>query len=257
MKFSVYPPGNSWKSSSSEGSRDMQPFLPDSCNTTALLSSDEIPKYLELLADNEVPDIRDPTPIGGYEVPRLGQTSDKNDLQKGVNRTETSDEVATVAPDGSEETISRKRASISSVADTGVVSEGPKTAKSDKFTPEIRGSLTSLSARSISSHGSSASLASTTRPSSSLINSNNQNTLPLKKNGNKRNSFASELQNGKNTITKLNRTHSILQNGKANIPLAINSALLNSLRHTPSANEEVSDVATYTNINSDAVRVNG
>ncbi|XP_076667958.1 receptor protein-tyrosine kinase sevenless isoform X2 [Andrena cerasifolii] len=45
--------GNSWKSSSSEGSRDMQPFLQNSHNTPLTSQSGEIPKYLELLADNE------------------------------------------------------------------------------------------------------------------------------------------------------------------------------------------------------------
>ncbi|XP_012264218.2 proto-oncogene tyrosine-protein kinase ROS isoform X2 [Athalia rosae] len=285
--------GNSWKSSSSEGSRDMQPFLPDFCNTTALLSSGEIPKYLELLADNDVPDIRD-IPTGGYEVPRSAQILDKTEVQRESKRPEVANpQIECPAldfeqPEGisnqkresatSTELQGHKRTSISSIGEKFNILDSVKIAnhiskamtirnspisieeirKSDGGLLEVKGSLTSLSSRSNSSHGSSASLAPSTRPSSSLINL--QNTLPQKKtNGSKRNSFASDPNSGKNTISKLHRTHSVLQNGKANIPLAINSALLNSLRQAPSTNEEKdsSDVATYTNINSDTVRING
>lgn len=283
----------------------MQPFLADSCNTTALLSSGEIPKYLELLADNvDVPDIRD-TPAGGYEVPRPVQILDKNDhLNKEQRKSSEVSDPQSELPQDNEQLIEEaavnrvKRESAislhsqehkrSSLISVGEKFDVPKLAahhihkiptlahrnsqssvddsrpKCDKSSIEIRGSLTSLSGRSSSSQGSSASLTPSTRPSSSLINS--QNTLPLKNSnaggggggGNKRNSFASDPNAGRNTIAgKLHRTHSVLQGGKANIPLAINSALLNSLRQTPSANDDSNDVATYSNINSEAVKVNG
>ncbi|XP_008552558.1 proto-oncogene tyrosine-protein kinase ROS isoform X3 [Microplitis demolitor] len=64
--------GNSWKSSSSEGSRDMQPFLQDSGSTTVTtvrLSDVELPKYLELLADNTESIVKS-NPTDEYEVPR-------------------------------------------------------------------------------------------------------------------------------------------------------------------------------------------
>ncbi|XP_046600630.1 proto-oncogene tyrosine-protein kinase ROS isoform X2 [Neodiprion lecontei] len=282
--------GNSWKSTSSEGSRDMQPFLPDSCNTTALLASGEIPKYLELIADNDVPDVRD-TPTGGYEVPRPVQCLDKNEVQKESKIPELSDsqnESSNLDREQLEDVVNQKResannfdltepkrASISSTGEKFCILDSSRLAnhvskciaatnspssiddsrKSEKISTEIRGSLTSLSGRSSSSHGSSTSLTPS-RPSSSLLNS--QNTLPLKKNGaTKQNILSSDTNGGRNTISKLSRTHSILQNGKANIPLAINSALLNSLRQTPDTGEDGNEIATYTNINSDAVRVNG
>ncbi|XP_011494388.1 PREDICTED: proto-oncogene tyrosine-protein kinase ROS [Ceratosolen solmsi marchali] len=55
-------------------------------------------------------------------------------------------------------------------------------------------------------------------------------------------------------FTKLQRSKSNLQNSKANIPLVINSALLNLLRQAPDVEDENDDV-TYANINSDIVNV--
>lgn len=121
---------------------------------------------------------------------------------------------------------------------------------------ERRDSEASIENRSCSSH----SLAPSTRPSSSLINS--QTVLPcLKSNVVISNAVNGEVPSSESTVTKSTlpkiqrTTHSNLQNGKANIPLVINSALLNLLRQTPV--EDGSNIVTYTNINADAVRVNG
>lgn len=121
---------------------------------------------------------------------------------------------------------------------------------------ERRGSEVSLEGRSSSSLSSNISLAPPTRPSSSLISS--QNVLPLK-NGVISSASESTLNDSsvtKNILPKIQRTHSNLQNGKANIPLVINRTLLNLLRQTPVV-EDGNNIVTYTNINTDAVRVNG
>jgi len=121
---------------------------------------------------------------------------------------------------------------------------------------ERRDSEASIEGRSCSSH----SLAPSTRPSSSLINS--QTVLSsLKNNAIVSNAVNGEVPSGESVVTKsmlpkVQRTHSNLQNGKANIPLVINSTLLNLLRQTPVV-EDGSNIVTYTNINVDAVRVNG
>ncbi|XP_074098359.1 receptor protein-tyrosine kinase sevenless isoform X3 [Cotesia typhae] len=67
----IHYSGNSWKSSSSEGSRDMQPFLQDTSSTTVTtirLSDVELPKYLELLAESSGVIIKPQT--DEYELPR-------------------------------------------------------------------------------------------------------------------------------------------------------------------------------------------
>lgn len=121
---------------------------------------------------------------------------------------------------------------------------------------ERRDSEASIEGRSCSSH----SLAPFTRPSSSLINS--QTVLSsLKSNAVVSNAMNREMPSGESVVTKsilpkVQRTHSNLQNGKANIPLVINSTLLNLLRQTPVV-EDGNNIVTYTNINVDAVRVNG
>ncbi|OXU31361.1 hypothetical protein TSAR_014934 [Trichomalopsis sarcophagae] len=60
--------------------------------------------------------------------------------------------------------------------------------------------------------------------------------------------------NNKTTIPKLQRTKSTLQGSKANIPLVINSALLNMLRQAPEIEDEGDDV-NYANIDSESVNV--
>ncbi|XP_043257692.1 proto-oncogene tyrosine-protein kinase ROS isoform X3 [Colletes gigas] len=289
--------GNSWKSSSSEGSRDMQPFLQNSHNAT---QSSEVPKYLELLADNEEIILREHS-TSGYEVPRSIHISDQN--LGNINKASTNPDLKDYMSPGNlqeqKDSLSgdkepekrcdkrssvsslnlpeRKRASITSMTEKCNTLDSSKLTnptiktilKRDSFTSltdhqrknkrnttERRGSEISLEGRSSSSLSSNISLAPPTRPSSSLISS--QNVLPLKNSvmGGTGESTLSDTSVTKNTLPKIQRTHSNLQNGKANIPLVINSALLNLLRQTPVV-EDSNNIVTYTNINTDAVRVNG
>ncbi|XP_071649102.1 proto-oncogene tyrosine-protein kinase ROS isoform X3 [Temnothorax longispinosus] len=291
--------GNSWKSSSSEGSRDMQPFLQNSNNATLSPQSDEAPKYLELLADNE--DILRENPTNGYEIPRSIHISDQNLANISRISCMSHDRKSSLPTDTTEErkehsTEERKqsdrklykRSSITSLnlpdrkgtsisgmsekcntldSSKSINSVAKATLKRDSFSSlngqrkyktslsERRDSEASIEDKSCSSH----SLAPSTRPSSSLINS--QTVLPcLKSNVVVSNAVNGEVPSSENavmksTLPKIQRTHSNLQNGKANIPLVINSALLNLLRQTPI--EDGSNIVTYTNINADAVRVNG
>ncbi|XP_076297885.1 receptor protein-tyrosine kinase sevenless isoform X2 [Lasioglossum baleicum] len=288
--------GNSWKSSSSEGSRDMQPFLQNSHNGT---QSGEIPKYLELLADNEDIILRENS-TSGYEVPRSIHISDQNlgNVNKANTNTDLKDSIHSDSLQEQKESLTedkehsakrcdkrssvsslnlpeRKRASITSMTEKCNTLDSSKLTnptikailKRDSFTSltdhrrntrsttERRGSEISLEGRSSSSLSSNISLAPPTRPSSSLISS--QNVLPLKNSvmGGNGESTLNDSSITKNTLPKIQRTHSNLQNGKANIPLVINSALLNLLRQTPV--EDSNNIVTYTNINTDAVRVNG
>ncbi|XP_036141230.1 proto-oncogene tyrosine-protein kinase ROS isoform X3 [Monomorium pharaonis] len=289
--------GNSWKSSSSEGSRDMQPFLQNSNNATVGQQSGEAPKYLELLADNEDIVLRE-NPANGYEVPRSIHISDQNLANISRMSSASHDRKSSLPTETTEEHKERsieerkqsdrklyKRSSIASLnlpdrkgtgsgmpekcntldSSKSVNSIAKATLKRDSFSSlngqrkyktslsERRGSEASIEDKSCSSH----SLAPSTRPSSSLINS--QTALPcLKSNIVAVNGEVptSESAVTKSTLPKVQRTHSNLQNGKANIPLVINSALLNLLRQTPVV-EDGSNIVTYTNINTDAVRVNG
>lgn len=262
--------------------------------------SGEVPKYLELLADNE--DISKENPTSGYEVPRSSHISDQN--LANINRinctnqdrkcslpietTQECKEHSTGEQKQSDEKLYQKRSSITSLnlpdpkdasfmgipekyntldSSKLVNSIAKATLKRDSFSSlngrkyridlsERRDSETSIEGRSSSSH----SLAPSTRPSSSLINS--QTVLPCLKINVLANVAGSEEVPSnesavtKNTLPKIQKTHSNLQNGKANIPLVINSALLNLLRQTPVV-EEGNNIVTYTNINVDAVRVNG
>lgn len=285
--------GNSWKSSSSEGSRDMQPFLQNSNNATLGPQSGEAPKYLELLADNEDIVLRE-NPTNGYEVPRSIHISDQNlaNISR-ISCTISHDRKSSLPTETTGERKERsmeerkfdrklyKRSSITSLnlpdrkgTSVSGMSEKCNTLDSSKSVNSVakailkRDSLSSLNGqrkyktnlnerrdseasiedRSCSSH----SLAPSTRPSSSLINS--QTVLPSLKS----NAVNGEVPSSENAVTKSTlpkRTHSNLQNGKANIPLVINSALLNLLRQTPV--EDGNNIVTYTNINADAVRVNG
>ncbi|XP_034172665.2 receptor protein-tyrosine kinase sevenless isoform X3 [Osmia lignaria lignaria] len=286
--------GNSWKSSSSEGSRDMQPFLQNSHNAALTSQSSDTPKYLELLADNEDIILRENS-TNGYEVPRSIHISHPNltnttkpstngDLKKNLHSDQEQKDTLSDTKEqlgkkcdkrSSVSSLSlpeRKRASLASMTEKSNGSDcsqsGPtvKTIlKRDSFTSltdqrknkrnivERRGSEISLEGRSSSSLSSSISLAPPTRPSSSLISS--QNVLPLKNSVIGGDTMAND-GNVKSTLPKIQRTHSNLQNGKANIPLVINSALLNLLRQTPVV-EDSNNIVTYTNINTDAVRVNG
>ncbi|KYQ48889.1 Proto-oncogene tyrosine-protein kinase ROS [Trachymyrmex zeteki] len=293
--------GNSWKSSSSEGSRDMQPFLQNSNNATLNPQSGEAPKYLELLADNEDIVLRE-NPTNGYEVPRSIHISDQNLANISRINSTSHDRKSSLPMEITEEQKERsteeqkqpdrklyKRSSITSLnlpdrkgtsisgmldkcntldSSKSVNSIAKATLKRDSFSSlngqrkyktslgERRDSEASIEGRSCSSH----SLAPFTRPSSSLINS--QTVLSsLKSNAVVSNAMNREMPSGESVVTKsilpkVQRTHSNLQNGKANIPLVINSTLLNLLRQTPVV-EDGNNIVTYTNINVDAVRVNG
>ncbi|KAG7201761.1 hypothetical protein KM043_004482 [Ampulex compressa] len=292
--------GNSWKSTSSEGSRDMQPFLQNSHSATLAPQSLEIPKYLELLADNDDIILRE-NPVSGYEVPRSIHISDQN--LANVNKVHCASqeqkenlsldrqlegkaylgdkrEQAEKKPYDNRSSIAslnlpeRKRSSVSSMTDkchtldtSKLTNPALKTIlKRDSFTSltdqrkykrstaERRDSELSLEGRSCSSLSSNISLAPPTRPSSSLINS--QNILPLKNNAVTGEMASSDTSITKTALPKVQRTDSNLQNGKANIPLVISSALLNLLKQTPVV-EDGNNIVTYTNINTDAVRVNG
>ncbi|XP_023290821.1 proto-oncogene tyrosine-protein kinase ROS isoform X2 [Orussus abietinus] len=280
--------GNSWKSSSSERSRDMQPFLQDSQNTVSFHSSGEAPKYLELLTDSGEFVPREVL-TGDYEIPRSICISDKNGCSKVEQREETScqkTEAQEEDRDKGNRKTCHKRASVSSLnlperTRASITSIGEKCNTLDSLklingsavkSPLKRDSLTSLSerhrckrdtideigcgssleGRSCSSLGSSASLAPQTKSGSLIINS--QTAVLLRNNNSSVNGIAGDSP-GNNNLSKLQRTHSTLQNGKANIPLVINSALLNLLRQTPGVDDSC-DAVTYTNINSEAVRVN-
>ncbi|XP_014482097.1 PREDICTED: proto-oncogene tyrosine-protein kinase ROS isoform X2 [Dinoponera quadriceps] len=292
--------GNSWKSSSSEGSRDMQPFLQNSHNTTLTPRSGEIPKYLEVLADNEAIILRK-NPTSGYEVPRSIHISDQNLANINKFNCANQDRKCSLPSEISRErkqhstedrkqsdgTLYDKRSSVASLNSSdrrgaSALSEKSNTLDSSKLASyltkttlkrdsfsslnEQRKYITSLSERRDSETSlegrscSSLSLAPSTRPSSSLINS--QTTVLPSKNNNVPNAVgngevpSNESAVTKNTLPNIQRTHSNLQNGKANIPLVINSALLNLLRQKPVVDDS-NNIVTYTNINADAVRVNG
>lgn len=259
------------KSSSSEGSRDLQPFLHDSQATTAVLQSVEVPKYLELLADNE--ELLS-LGINGYEVPRsiclirpnkINVTdSETSELSTGTNL--KSDEQTSLKRSSitSLDLLDCKRASIYSIGNKCKTLDNLKTASpsseprfnrdsltslSDwrRYKKNVmigeRGSETSLEAKS-SSISSAASLTSSTRPSSSLISSH---TLPSTNTHN--------FNDPKSTSPIALKTN--LQNAKANIPLVINSALLNLLKQSPNIDDNSDQVVAYSNVNPDAIRING
>lgn len=282
----------------------MQPFLQNSNNATHNPQSGELPKYLELLADNEDAVSRE-NPTNGYEVPRSIHISDQSLTNASKVNCVNQDDKCSLSAESAQERKERsteeqkqsdgklydKRSSITSLnlperRGASVMPEkcntldslksansAAKTAlKRNSFSSlngqrkyrtslsERRDSEASIEVRSCSSH----SLAPSTRPSSSLINS--QTILPCLKNnvvaasnvtGNGEVQPTNESAVTKTcTLPKIQRTHSNLQNGKANIPLVINSALLNLLQQTPVI-EDGNSIVTYTNINADAVKVNG
>jgi len=271
----------------------MQPFLQTSNNAALNPQSGEAPKYLELLADNEDIVLKE-NPTNGYEVPRSIHISDQNlanissHNRKSSLPTETTEERKECSTEQRKQSDRKlyKRSSIASLnlpdrkgtsisgmpekcntldSLKSVNSIAKVTLKRDSFSSlngqrpykislsERRDSEASIEDRSCSLH----SLAPSTRPSSSLINS--QMVLPcLKSNVVVSSGVNGEVPSSESAVMKstLPRTHSNLLNGKANIPLVINSALLNLLRQTPIV-EDGSNIVTYTNINADAVRVNG
>lgn len=276
----------------------MQPFLQNSNSATLAPHSGDIPKYLEVLADSEDIILRK-NPTSGYEVPRSIHISDQNltniskfncanqdrkcSLPSEISRDRKQRSMEERKP--SDGTLYDKRSSVASLnlsdrrgasalsekfntLDSKLANYLTKTTlKRDSFSSlnEPRKYITSLSERRDSEaslegrSSSSLSLAPSTRPSSSLINS--QTTILPSKNNVPNGTGNGEVPSNESTMTKntlptIQRTHSNLQNSKANIPLVINSALLNLLRQKPVVDDS-NNIVTYTNINADAVRVNG
>ncbi|XP_043492014.1 proto-oncogene tyrosine-protein kinase ROS isoform X2 [Polistes fuscatus] len=284
--------GNSWKSSSSEGSRDMQPFLQNPSNITLETQSDGVPKYLELLADNDEVVLRE-NRVTEYEVPRSIHISNPNLINVDkisqrrleVNNLVDSRELKEFLQNG----IKDRRSSITSsepcretIFETNMT-DRCKTLDTFKLrNSKIRASFTGDSSineqlkfkrcSTIKRRNSEMNLE---RKDKSVINNTNKNqpastnrtnlTTKDSQNVSSRNNATrpdesvdvsdnNSIKN--NNLTKLQRTPSTLQGGKANIPLVINSALLNLLRQTPII-EDSNNSVTYTNINTDTVKVNG
>ncbi|XP_014608086.1 PREDICTED: proto-oncogene tyrosine-protein kinase ROS isoform X1 [Polistes canadensis] len=286
--------GNSWKSSSSEGSRDMQPFLQNPSNITLETQSDGVPKYLELLADNDEVVLRE-NRVTEYEVPRSIHISNPNLInidkisQKRleVNNLVDSRELKEFLKNG----IKDRRSSITSsepcretIFETNMT-DRCKTLDTFKLrNSKIRSSFTGDSSineqlkfkrcNTLKRRNSEMNLE---RNDKSLINNTKTNQSPASST-NRTNLITKDSQNvssrnnatrqdesvdvsdnnsiKNNNLTKLQRTPSTLQGGKANIPLVINSALLNLLRQTPII-EDSNNSVNYTNINTDTVKVNG
>lgn len=281
--------GNSWKSSSSEGSRDMQPFLQNSQNVTLVTQSDDIPKYLELLADSDDVVLRE-NRVTEYEVPRSIHISNPNlinidkisqglmevknleDLQESkeflkngikdrrssitssepskeaIFKTNMTDRCKTL--DTSKLRNSNIRASFTG---DSLMNEQQKYKRNS--TIERRKSEMSLEGKDKMVINSNTNISVSTR--SNVITNDSQN-VSSRNNATKpdENEEISDNSIKNNNSTKIQRTQSTLQSGKANIPLVINSALLNLLRQTPMI-EDGNNSVTYTNINTDTVRVNG
>ncbi|XP_034935442.1 proto-oncogene tyrosine-protein kinase ROS isoform X2 [Chelonus insularis] len=274
--------GNSWKSSSSEESRDAQPFLQDTSGATVRMSDVKVPKYLELLADNSESVITN-NPIGEYEIPRsIHVINDKLDNKNNnciqSNSNANSDSKIDILmqnkipPEDCEHLdniltqigLGKKSKTLDSsdINNSKIISA---------FTNDLRASLNehtrlkrntdessriSLDDRNCNSLGSSiSSLRSpSTHPSSSMLES--QNNHPLKNNSleNTRDITINDTNIVSNGTLRLHKTHN-LQGSKANIPLVMNNVLLNLLRQ-PHGIDESPHIVTYTNVNTDSTKVN-
>lgn len=281
--------GNSWKSSSSEGSRDMQPFLQNSQNATLVTQPDDVPKYLELLADNDDVVLRE-NRVTEYEVPRSIHISNPNlinidKISQGlmeVRSLEDSRESKEFLKNG----VKDRRSSITSsepskeaIFKTNMVDRCKTLDTSKLRNSNIRASFTGDSLMNeqlkykrnstIERRKSEMNLerkdkmvinSNTNIPVSTCSNviTNDSQTVSSRSNAKKpgENGDISDNSIKNNNSTKIQRTQSTLQSGKANIPLVINSALLNLLRQTPII-EDSNNSVTYTNINTDTVKVNG
>lgn len=276
----------------------MQPLFQDSA--TALLRSTDLPKYLELLADNDIL-VSTENHMGEYEIPRSihineevvvtpeQSASPADDETKKSSESEVESETKVgVENIGETKNCVQKRLSVTSLniserkrESLDNIHEKNKTLDSArvgnsfgkessmlslnerrKFSNSTiarrtldNGSVTSLEGiRSCSSIGSSIGSVASTRPNSSLINS--QQSLSLK-NNNLTISNSNIVNNDANfnKLPKLQVNHATLQNGRANIPLVINRVLLNLLGPTQPI-EDGNEIATYTNLNTDVARVN-
>lgn len=275
----------------------MQPFLQNSNNATLAPHSGDIPKYLEVLADSEDIILRkNPTSgyevprsihISDQNLANISKNNCANQDRKCSLPSEISRDRKQRSMEErkqSDGTLYDKRSSVASLnspdrkgapalSEKSNTLDGSRLAsylakttfKRDSFSSlnEQRKYITSLSERRDSEASleggscSSLSLAPSTRPSSSLINS--QTTVLPSKNNVPNAAVNGEVLSNESAVmknTNIQRTHSNLQNSKANIPLVINSALLNLLRQKPVVDDS-NNIVTYTNINADAVRVNG
>ncbi|KAK2578971.1 hypothetical protein KPH14_011171 [Odynerus spinipes] len=288
--------GNSWKSSSSEGSRDMQPFLQNQQNATLVMQPDEVPKYLELLADND-----DVVPkenrITEYEVPRSIHISNPNLIN--IDKTEhrllqyrsledswDSDELLKNSVRDRRSSVTSSEPSREATIKTNVI-DRCKTLDASKIrNSSSRGcfkgesfavpkdqqqrfkSSDTVERKSLKvsvaeeKDGTTVNSTKNTRVVSTHLNSFSNDSLNVSLGNDVSNANehgegdVNETSVKNNNSTKIQRTQSTLQSSKANIPLVINSALLNLLRQTPTI-EGGNNSVTYTNINADAVRVNG
>lgn len=262
--------GNSCKSSSSEGSRDLPPITQESTTATPVQNCD-IPKYLELLTDSEESSNAPESLTSGYEVPVSAPTTE----QKDSSQTEISDleenetpipenqNVENKIPDEDFETKPRqKRLSVTSLnlpecrrASITIVEKKSRSLDNQKLrnipvkvSRNGRGSLTFFNdfrkqrrrAERRSVKGSETSLEA----KSSSLSSNLSLAPPTRPSSSLVNSesslsvkspsqddVSSETNLGTPVLAKLQKTPSSLQ--KAKIPLVINNALLNLLQQTP------------------------
>ncbi|XP_043279081.1 proto-oncogene tyrosine-protein kinase ROS isoform X3 [Venturia canescens] len=291
--------GNSWKSSSSDGSRDMQPLFQDSA--AALLRSTNVPKYLEVLADN----VSTENHAGEYEIPRSIHMSEEvivdadqsvslpeDETRKSMEpeiESETKVAFENVGEDRKNSLQERlsvtslnisegKKEALDNIEERNKTLDGMRVGKTSGNTIGKESSLLPLNERrkfgnstiarrtldngsetsleGMSSIGSSIGSLASTRPSSSLINS--QQSLSLK-NSNPTVSNGDTVNNDANVtkVPKLQVNHATLQNNRANIPLVINRVLLNLLGPSQTIEDGGNEIATYTNLNTtDVARVN-
>ncbi|KAF7989871.1 hypothetical protein HCN44_008545 [Aphidius gifuensis] len=252
-----YNSGNSWKSSSSDGSRDMKPFLQNSTTTTTQLSdstnddNNNIPKYLELIPGGALDAKDNNNQIDEYEIPR----------SLPINHTFTAEDRKNI-----DNILSKIGGTLNSITDKNQkllnTNNGLKIIPS--LTNDLRLSLNEKIKiqKQTSNEGSQMSLddcnynslASSinslrlalppTRPSSSMLDSQNNN-LNDSNNNNETNKTIN------NSTLRLNKIHKNII-GKANIPL--NSPILNLLRQTTGIDETTGINTIY--VNTDSTRVN-
>uniref|UniRef100_A0A0C9QKB2 MIMI_L478 protein n=1 Tax=Fopius arisanus TaxID=64838 RepID=A0A0C9QKB2_9HYME len=248
--------GNSWKSSSSEGSRDMKPFLQDSTTPTITQISTEvdIPKYLEIIADAPG-NIREPS-IDQYEVPRsipiasiAGISPDDRRHLEGI----LSQIGSLTAVAEKSHTLSNSRLVISALQNDSRATFNGRAKLRRKADEAAEIATDERNCNSLSSSISSLrGTLPTTRPSSSVLES--QQNITLK---NDLSSFRDNIKEpiiNSNSTLRLHKTHTL--NGKANIPLVKNKLLLNLLRQGSGIDDSALNIVTYTNVNTDSTRVN-
>lgn len=236
----------------------MKPFLQNSAQAP---SDPETPKYLELIPDSS--ETKENNQIDEYEIPRSIPisnnkifTDDRKHLDEILSQIGTLNLLTEKSQtlDNSRKFMNDLRATFAerSILRMKQSQEGSNISLNDE-------NCNSLS----SSIGSLRLTLPPTRPSSSVLECQQQN-LPIKKHdsinnikeNNNNNNTTNNLNeptnlSSNNSTLRFNKTHII---GKANIPLVINSPLLNLLRQT-SGIEDSLNIVTYTNVNTDSTRV--